>query len=138
MAGPVADKAEAGVIYAPSFQENVYQGAHGNESVAEAFVTLDKAQDTTDVRLLRLPIGLRINAVQIVTDALGAGETVTIKSGHHELVHADDVHEKVAHYFPVAPYTTQTDGEIITATINGTTGATGNLLVLIRYTTIGY
>ncbi len=26
MAGPVADKAEAGVIYAPSYQENVYQG----------------------------------------------------------------------------------------------------------------
>ncbi|EKQ9928105.1 hypothetical protein JJG61_005599 [Salmonella enterica subsp. enterica serovar Panama] len=138
MAGPSATKPEAGVIFAPSFQENVYQGAHGNESVAEAFVALDKAMDSTEVRLLRLPIGLRINAVQIVTDALGTGETVTIKSGDHELVHADDVHEKVAHHFPVAPYTTQTDGEIITATINGTTGATGNLSVLIRYTTIGY
>lgn len=138
MAGPVADKAEAGVIYAPSFQENVYQGAHGNESVVEGFADLNAVAANTQVRLLRLPIGMRINAVQLVTGDLGTGVTITVKSGDHELVHADDVHEKVAHYFPVAPYTTQTDGEIITATINGTTGATGNLSVLIRYTTIGY
>ncbi|EHJ3657724.1 hypothetical protein J9T75_002946 [Salmonella enterica] len=137
MAGPVADKAEAGVIYAPSYQENVYQGAHGNESVVEAFVTLDKAPTGTEVRLLRLPIGMRINAVQIVTDALGTGESVTVKSGEHELVKADNVATAVAHHFPVAPYTTRTDGELLTATLTGTS-ATGNMSILVRYSVVGY
>lgn len=137
MAGPVADKPEAGVIYAPSYKENVYQGAHGNESVVEAFVTLDKAPTGTEVRLLRLPIGMRINAVQLVTDALGAGESVTIKSGSHELVAADSVVTAVAHHFPVAPYTTQTDGELLTATLGGAS-ATGNMSILVRYSVVGY
>ncbi len=137
MAGPVADKVEAGVIYAPSYKENVYQGAHGNESVVESFVTLDKAPTGTVVHLLRLPIGMRINAVQLVTDALGTGESVTIKSGNHELVTSDNVATAVAHHFPVEPYCTQTDGELLTATLGGTS-ATGKLNVLVRYSVVGY
>ncbi|ECQ8979757.1 hypothetical protein ACDT65_001485 [Salmonella enterica subsp. enterica] len=136
MAGPVADKAEAGVIYAPSFQENVYQGAHGNESVVEAFADLSAVAANTEVRLLRLPIGLRINAVQLVTGDLGAGVTITVKSGDHELVHADDAHPKVAHHFVVEPYSTQTDGELLTVVTGG--AATGKLSVLVRYSVVGY
>ncbi|EAY3716972.1 hypothetical protein FGS56_18320 [Salmonella enterica] len=137
MAGPVADKPEAGVIYAQSYKENVYQGAHGNESVVEGFVELNGAPTGTEVRLLRLPIGMRINSVQVVTDGIGAGATVTIKSGDHELVHADDVHAKVAHYFVVEPYSTQTDGEVLTV-VTGGAAATGKLNVLVRYSVIGY
>ncbi|EEI4448024.1 hypothetical protein G0S15_001394 [Salmonella enterica] len=137
MAGPVADKPEAGVIYAQSYKENVYQGAHGNESVVEGFITLDKAPAGTVVHLLRLPIGMRINAVQLVTDALGTGETVTIKSGDHELVATDNVATAVAHHFPVEPYSTRTDGELLTATLGGTS-ATGKLNVLVRYSVVGY
>ncbi|OZU10004.1 hypothetical protein CCO48_24700 [Salmonella enterica subsp. enterica serovar Altendorf] len=137
MAGPVADKPEAGVIYAPSYKENVYQGAHGNESVVEGFVELNGAPTGTEVRLLRLPIGMRINSVQIVTDGIGVGATVTIKSGDHELVHADDVHAKVAHHFVVEPYSTLTDGEVLTATVD-CVSATGKLNVLVRYSVVGY
>ncbi|HGA5700428.1 TPA: hypothetical protein ACIS09_003144 [Salmonella enterica subsp. enterica serovar Birkenhead] len=137
MAGPVADKAEAGVIYAPSFKENVYQGAHGNESVVEGFVELNAAAANTQVRLLRLPIGMRINAVQLVTGDLGAGVTVTVKSGEHELVHADDVHAKVTHHFVVEPYSTQTDGEVLTV-VTGGAAATGKINVLVRYSVVGY
>ncbi|EGB0326526.1 TPA: hypothetical protein ACTALY_000078 [Salmonella enterica subsp. enterica serovar Muenchen] len=137
MAGPVADKAEAGVIYAPSFKENVYQGAHGNESVVEGFVELNAAAANTQVRLLRLPIGMRINAVQLVTGDLGAGVTVTVKSGEHELVHADDVHAKVTHHFVVEPYSTQTDGEVLTVVTGGAV-ATGKINVLVRYSVVGY
>ncbi|EBW7446363.1 hypothetical protein KK671_004701 [Salmonella enterica subsp. enterica serovar Muenchen] len=137
MAGPVADKAEAGVIYAPSFQENVYQGAHGNESVVEAFADLSAVAANTEVRLLRLPIGLRINAVQLVTGDLGAGVTITLKSGDHELVRADDAHAKVAHHFVVEPYSTQTDGELLTV-VTGGAAATGKLSVLVRYSVVGY
>ncbi|EKB5404190.1 hypothetical protein OOP60_004636 [Salmonella enterica] len=137
MAGPVADKAEAGVIYAPSFQENVYQGAHGNESVVEAFADLSAVAANTEVRLLRLPIGLRINAVQLVTGDLGAGVTITLKSGDHELVRADDAHAKVAHHFVVEPYSTQTDGELLTV-VTGGGAATGKLSVLVRYSVVGY
>ncbi len=137
MAGPVADKAEAGVIYAPSYQENVYQGAHGNESVVEGFVELNAAAANTQVRLLSLPIGMRINAVQLVTGDLGAGVTITVKSGDHELVHADDVHAKVAHHFVVEPYSTQTDGEVLTVVTGGAV-ATGKINVLVRYSVVGY
>ncbi|HCL5312802.1 TPA: hypothetical protein R3975_001046 [Salmonella enterica subsp. enterica serovar Muenchen] len=137
MAGPVADKAEAGVIYAPSYQENVYQGAHGNESVVEGFVELNAAAANTQVRLLSLPIGMRINAVQLVTGDLGAGVTITVKSGDHELVHADDVHAKVAHHFVVEPYSTQTDGEVLTV-VTGGAAATGKINVLVRYSVVGY
>lgn len=137
MAGPVADKAEAGVIYAQSYKENVYQGAHGNESVIEGFVELNGAPTGTEVRLLRLPLGMRINSVQIVTDGIGAGATVTIKSGDHELVHADDVHAKVAHHFVVEPYSTLTDGEVLTAMVD-CVSATGKLNVLVRYSVVGY
>ncbi|EBW6364086.1 hypothetical protein DPU24_25510 [Salmonella enterica subsp. enterica serovar Oranienburg] len=137
MAGPVADKAETGVIYAPSFKENVYQGAHGNESVVEGFAELNAAAANTQVRLLRLPIGMRINAVQLVTGDLGAGVTVTVKSGEHELVHADDVHAKVAHHFVVEPYSTQTDGEVLTVVTGGAV-ATGKINVLVRYSVVGY
>ncbi|EDZ9221030.1 hypothetical protein RDB90_005641 [Salmonella enterica] len=137
MAGPVADKPEAGVIYAQSYKENVYQGAHGNESVVEGFAELNAVAANTEVRLLSLPIGMRINSVQLVTGDLGAGVTVTVKSGDHELVHADDVHAKVAHYFVVEPYSTQTDGEVLTV-VTGGTAATGKLNVLVRYSVIGY
>ncbi|EDV5541909.1 hypothetical protein ZU49_002519 [Salmonella enterica subsp. enterica] len=137
MAGPVADKAEAGVIYAPSYQENVYQGAHGNESVVEGFVELNAAAANTQVRLLSLPLGMRINAVQLVTGDLGAGVTITVKSGDHELVHADDVHAKVAHHFVVEPYSTQTDGEVLTV-VTGGAAATGKINVLVRYSVVGY
>ncbi|ELD4017354.1 hypothetical protein QI600_003181 [Salmonella enterica] len=137
MAGPVADRAEAGVIYAPSFQENVYQGAHGNESVVEGFADLNAVAANTQVRLLRLPIGMRINAVQLVTGDLGAGVTITVKSGDHELVHADDAHTKVAHHFVVEPYSTQTDGELLTV-VTGGAAATGKLSVLVRYSVAGY
>ncbi|EBC2121940.1 hypothetical protein GKA92_24205 [Salmonella enterica subsp. enterica] len=137
MAGPVADKADAGVIYAPSFQENVYQGAHGNESVVEGFAELKNVAVSTEVRLLRLPVGMRINAVQLVTGDLGTGVTVTVKCGEHELVHADDVHAKVAHHFVVEPYSTQTDGELLTVVTGGAV-ATGKLSVLVRYSVVGY
>ncbi|ECH0822104.1 hypothetical protein FPD09_10785 [Salmonella enterica] len=137
MAGPVADTVEPGVIYAPSFKENVYQGAHGNESVVEGFAELSAVAANTEIRLLRLPIGMRINAVQIVTGGLGAGVTVTVKSGHHELVHADDAHAAVAHHSVVEPYSTQTDGELLSV-VTGGGPATGKLNILVRYSVVGY
>ncbi|EGI6490910.1 hypothetical protein ABN47_003091 [Salmonella enterica subsp. enterica serovar Hvittingfoss] len=137
MAGPVADKPEAGVIYAPSYKENVYQGAHGNESVVEGFAELNAVAANTEVHLLRLPIGMRINAVQLVTGDLGAGVTITVKSGDHELISNEDVHAKVAHHFVVEPYSTQTDGEVLTV-VTGGAAATGKLSVLVRYSVVGY
>ncbi|HBZ9867357.1 TPA: hypothetical protein MND73_004287 [Salmonella enterica subsp. houtenae] len=137
MAGPVAEQSIPGVIFAPSFNENVYQGAHGNESVVEGFAELNAVAANTEVRLLRLPVGMRINSVQLVTGDLGAGVTVTVKSGAHELVHADDVHVKVAHHFVIEPYSTRADGELITVVIGGA-AATGKINVLVRYQVVGY
>ncbi|EDX0374225.1 hypothetical protein GTL21_005023 [Salmonella enterica] len=137
MAGPTANQAVAGVIFAPTFHENVYQGAHGNESVAESFVGLKNVAADTVVHLLRLPIGMRINSVQLVSDAMGAGVTVTVKSGDHELISNEDVHSAVARNVVIEPYSTQTDGELLTVTTAGAV-ATGKLNILVRYSVVGY
>lgn len=87
--------------------------------------------------MLRLPIGMRINAVQLVTGDLGAGVTITVKSGGHELISNEDVHASVARNVVVEPYSTQADGEVLTV-VTGGAAATGKLNVLVRYSVVGY
>lgn len=125
-------------IIAPSFSERVYSGTHGNESVAEGHFTVSAAAVDSVVHLLSLPIGIRINSVQL-SSAGGLGTaTVSVKSGEHVLI--DDsgaVAAGAARHVAVAPYTTQRDGERVTVTIK-TAAATGTLNVLLRYTVVGY
>ncbi|QKJ87411.1 Putative phage protein [Paramixta manurensis] len=125
------------VIIAPSLSERVYQGPQGNESVAEGSITLSAAAPGDIVQLLDFPIGMRINSVQVVSDALGEEVKVEIKSGDTVLVPADDFSSAVATVVPVQPYMTQSDGELLTATISGGAAA-GKLVVLIRYVAVGY
>ncbi|UCZ75329.1 hypothetical protein LHK94_20460 [Dickeya zeae] len=124
-------------IQAPSMRDAVYQGPQGNLSIAEGQITLKAAAANDVVELLEMPIGMRIYGVDVISDALGANVTVEIKSGDKVLVAAAAHSAAVAKSVPIAPYSTATDGEKITATIAGA-AATGNLTVLVKYTAVGY
>lgn len=128
----------AKTILAPSLSERVYTGTHGNESVAEGVFTVNAAEADSVIHLLSLPVGIRINSLQLVsTGGLGTA-TVSVKSGKHELIgDSGAVTASFAKYVPVEPYTTQSDGELVTVTIK-TAVATGILNVLLRYTVVGY
>lgn len=76
----------AKTILAPSLSERVYTGTHGNESVAEGVFTVNAAEADSVIHLLSLPVGIRINSLQLVsTGGLGTA-TVSIKSGEHALI----------------------------------------------------
>ncbi len=127
------------VITAPSLSERVYSGTHGNESVAEGYVTVNAAEQGSVVHLLSLPIGIRINALQLVSDTgLGGAAKISVKSGEQVLISdSGAVTPGFASYFPVLPYTTQKDDELVTVTVNDAE-ATGSVSVLLRYTVVGY
>ncbi|EIX4511172.1 hypothetical protein MKI77_005213 [Escherichia coli] len=129
----------AKTILAPSLSERVYSGTHGNESVAEGVFTVKSAQTDSVINLLSLPAGVRINGIQLTSKSgLGETATVSVKSGKHELIgDSGAVTASFAKYVPVEPYTTQSDGELVTVTIK-TAEATGTLNVLLRYTVVGY
>ena len=129
----------AKTILAPSLSERVYSGTHGNESVAEGVFTVNAAEQETVINLLSLPTGVRINGIQLISKGgLGGTATVSVKSGKHELIgDSGAVTDSFAIYVPVEPYTTQSDGELVTVTIK-TAAATGTLNVLLRYTVVGY
>ncbi|HBA6777689.1 hypothetical protein [Escherichia coli] len=126
-------------ILAPSLSERVYTGTHGNESVAEGVFTVKSAAQETVIHLLSLPIGIRINGIQLVsTGGLGGTAKVSVKSGEHALINESEaVSAGFAKYLPLEPYTTQSDGEVVAVTIKGAE-ATGTLNVLLRYTVVGY
>ncbi|HIE1976335.1 TPA: hypothetical protein ACXKGF_004379 [Escherichia coli] len=129
----------ASPIIAPSFSERVYTGTHGNESVAEGIFTVSSAAQSTEIHLLSLPIGIRINSVQLTSaKGLGGTATVSVKSGNHELVKdSGAVTASFAKHVVMEPYTTQKDGEVVTVTIKTNT-ATGTMNVLLRYTVVGH
>lgn len=129
----------AKTILAPSLSERVYTGTHGNESVAEGVFTVNAAEQETVINLLSLPTGVRINGIQLISKGgLGGTATVSVKSGKHELIgDSGAVTASFTKYVPVEPYTTQSDGELVTVTIK-TAVATGTLNVLLRYTVVGY
>ena len=129
----------AKTILAPSLSERVYSGTHGNESVAEGVFTVNVAEQETVINLLSLPTGVSINGIQLISKGgLGGTATVSVKSGKHELIgDSGAVTASFAKYVPVEPYTTQSDGELVTVTIK-TAAATGTLNVLLRYTVVGY
>ncbi|KGA34237.1 hypothetical protein KU74_12235 [Pectobacterium brasiliense] len=124
-------------IQAPSMRDAVYQGPQGNLSLAESQIVLAAAAAGDIVELLEMPIGMRIHSVDVVSDALGAGVTVVVKSGAHTLVAAASHADVVAKSVPVVPYSTVTSGEKITATIAGG-AATGRLVVNVKYVAVGY
>ncbi|AJJ55760.1 putative phage protein [Yersinia pseudotuberculosis IP 32953] len=125
------------IIKAPSIGDAVYQGPQGNLSLAEGQIILKDAAVGDVIEFLELPIGMRIYGVSVVSDALGAGVTVEIKSGTTSLVSAASHAVTVAKNVPITPYSTISAGEKVTAVIAGGP-ASGHLAVNILYVAVGY
>lgn len=123
-------------IQAKTMRDTVYQGTHGNVSVAVGQVSLNAAAMDDVVQLLEMPVGMRIHTVDVISDALGADVTIEIKSGQATLVPAAAHSSAVVKSVPIVPYTTADDGEIITAVIAGG-AATGRLVVNVQYVAMG-
>ncbi|EPD8213591.1 hypothetical protein ACSEBM_004382, partial [Yersinia enterocolitica] len=103
-------------------------------SLAEGQIILKDAAVGDVIEFLELPIGMRIYGV---SEALGAGVTVEVKSGTTTLVAAASHTAAVAKNVPIVPYSTQTAGEKVTAVIAGG-AANGRLVVNILYVAVGY
>ncbi|CNG28943.1 Uncharacterised protein [Yersinia enterocolitica] len=125
------------IIKAPSIGDAVYQGPQGNLSLAEGQIILKDAAVGDVIEFLELPIGMRIYGVSVVSEALGAGVTVEVKSGTTTLVAAASHTAAVAKNVPIVPYSTQTADEKVTAVIAGG-AANGRLVVNILYVAVGY
>ena len=86
-------------IQAPVMRDAVYQGPQGNLSFAESQIVLAAAASGDVVELLEMPIGMRICSIDVVSEALGAGVTMEVKSGTDTLVaaasHADAIAKSV-------------------------------------------
>lgn len=66
-------------LKAPTLGKPVYNGTHGNMSMAYNTITLKSQASGTKLVMLDIPIGTRITGVRLVNAALGASVTLTVK-----------------------------------------------------------
>ncbi|ACR69181.1 hypothetical protein DBV23_17095 [Edwardsiella ictaluri] len=128
-------------INAPSMHDRIYQGALGNESIAESVVTLDNLMEDEQIRLFELPLGMRINALQICGSGLSAGKMLTFAIQSPSLFDIQllslPLTETVSGVYPLVPLTTSEQGGTLVLKVAGGP-VSGTLSVLVRYSVIGY
>lgn len=130
-------------IYAPSLSDPFYQGAQGNESVAESQVAMTNLVANDQIHLFDLPAGIRINSLQVCGSQLSANKTVTfvlLRPGVDvrdiELVSLP-LTATLSALLPIQPITTAEQGDTLALRVSA--GPVSGLLnVLLRYTVIGY
>ncbi|HED2522699.1 TPA: hypothetical protein R4Y92_001437 [Klebsiella aerogenes] len=119
-------------IQAPTYNRAVYQGTHGNVSVAVGQYTCAATAKSTVIQLISLPAGCRISTVLVYTDTgLGASVGVTVAAGDTTIATVADMSAATSQTVPVALLYNDTD-EVISATITGAE-ATGDLIVEVFY-----
>ncbi len=119
-----------------TFHKRVYIGAHGNLSLEQAKLTANAAAVDDVFQVLELPVGLKVTGVRLITDGLGAGVTVDVKAGEHELVSAEDVSGETLLATPIKPVYLE-EKLPLEVTIGGAE-ATGELVVMLEYVNVGY
>lgn len=130
-------------IYAPSLSDPFYQGAQGNESVAESQVAMTNLVTDDQIHLFDLPAGIRINSLQVCGSQLSVNKTVTfvlLRPGVDvldiELVSLP-LTATLSALLPIQPITTAEQGDTLALRVSA--GPVNGLLnVLLRYTVIGY
>ncbi len=124
------------IIQAASLNKPVYQGIHGNLSVAYSENDLKAVAAGTQIDILSMPTGARIPSVSIVsTSGLGAGVTIDILFDGSAVLSDVDVSEPFSHTKGLSPVplTQQTTMSIV---VNGAV-ATGDLTISPLYTCEG-
>ncbi len=120
-------------IQAPTYNRAIYQGTHGNVSVAVGQYNCAATAKGTVIQLISLPAGCRISTVLVYTDTgLGASVGVTVAAGDTTIATVADMSAAAtSQTVPVALLYNDTD-EVISATITGA-AATGDLIVEVFY-----
>lgn len=124
------------IIQAASLNKPVYQGIHGNLSVAYSENDLKAVAVGTQIDILSMPTGARIPTVSIVsTSGLGAGVTMDILLDGVAVLSDVDVSAPISHSkgLSPAPLAKQTTMSIV---LNGAV-ATGDLTISPLYTCEG-
>ncbi|MBM7455176.1 hypothetical protein HNR62_001036 [Oceanisphaera litoralis] len=114
-----------------------YVGPQGNLSVSPAHIATLSAVPAADVITFgdNAEKNIRISAVQLITGALGASTTLTVKVGGVTLVSAKATASAVSEIIPVDDVLTG-EGEAITLTVGGGT-ASGDVKVKFWYEVVG-
>lgn len=127
-------------IYAPSLSDPFYQGAQGNESVAESQVVMKNLVANGQIHLFDLPAGIRINSLQVCGSQLSADKTVTFvllrPAADIELASLT-LTQTLSVLLPIPPITTAEQGDTLALKVSAGP-VNGRLNVLLRYTVIGY
>ncbi|WP_447722965.1 hypothetical protein [Edwardsiella tarda] len=130
-------------IYAPSLSDPFYQGAQGNESVAESQVVMKNLVTGDQIHLFDLPLGIRINSLQVCGSQLSADKTVTFVLLRPEADVLDielvslPLTSTLSVLLPIPPITTAEQGDTLALKVSAGP-VNGRLNVLLRYTVIGY
>ncbi|PJC87837.1 hypothetical protein CSW98_01555 [Vibrio sp. HA2012] len=122
-------------IKAPTMQDRIYVGTHGNLSVAKSKVALAAAAIGDVVEMLEVPIGIDIQGVRVSTTGLGAGVKGTVKLGDTTIKADLDLAAEAVVDIPCDIYTKAKQN--LTVTISGA-AATGTLKVNPQYMAVGY
>ena len=114
-----------------------YTGPQGNVSVSPTHVATLAANDIGDVITFGDPAekNIRIHGVSLISAALGASTTITLKVGATTLVNTKGTASAVNEYIPVDDVLTG-DGEPITLTVGGG-AATGAVKFKFHYEVVG-
>ncbi|MGY0152469.1 hypothetical protein ACVQ8M_08225 [Edwardsiella tarda] len=127
-------------IYAPSLSDPFYQGAQGNESVAESQVVMKNLVTGDQIHLFDLPLGIRINSLQVCGSQLSADKTVKFvllrPAADIELASLT-LKQTLSVLLPIPPITTAEQGDTLALKVSAGP-VNGRLNVLLRYTVIGY
>ena len=127
------------VTQAPSFNQTVYQGTHGNLSVAYSENVLSAVAVDDEIQLLSLPAGLRVSTILLYSvSGLGEGAGVDVLVDGVVVASVDDFSVPATHTrsgpLVVTPvpvtYSIRVKGE------DGVT-ATGDVLLQLYYTSEG-
>lgn len=114
-----------------------FVGAFGNLSISPTLVAKLAAVPAGDVIAFgdKVEPNLKVVGVSLITSALGASTTLTVKIGTTTIVNEEDTVTAVAKYIPVDDLFTK-EGHELTLTVGGG-AATGTAKLKLHYEVIG-
>ena len=120
-------------IQASTLNRAVYQGTHGNLSVAIGQHTCSANAIGDVIELITLPAGCRLTTVMVYSDTgLGDGAGVTISAGSTTLATIADMSATPTSQTVLLALPYNEDEEVVSATITGA-AASGDLIVEVFY-----
>ena len=114
-----------------------YVGEAGNLSISPTLKATLAATPANDVIVFgdKVEPNIKIVGVRLITAALGASTTLTVKIGDTTIINAEGTATAVSKYFPVDDLKTLPDQEI-TLTVGGG-AATGTVKLKLHYEVVG-